>query len=437
MKAIHHQEVKDTLKANSSFAAPFSSYWRPTRNQTESFTRAAIIALDTNVLLDLYRVTPQAREEILTVLQQVADRIFIPHQVALEFHKNRVRVAKDQIDFYASTRKGLESLKEQAVQKVNEFANRCALTVDEKNVLSGTLVKAFKNATGEIQAYEDRFDLTVNKVLNEDPVLARLSTLLHGKVGPGFDDEQHAAALKEASRRVEAQVPPGYRDGGKDANAHGDYFLWEQVLLEAERRKMPVLMVSNDNKEDWVHKELNFTIGPRCELVEEMKYRAGVNFQTISFPGFLEIVKKEAPAAVSDQTLDQAKMAQRREFAIRYPTFTMEVPESTLESLRKEFSQSMEWSEENVRMAERMARKIGPSTPDYEKEIAELEIASAHRMRESIRDDADRIERAISSVAPTERGVIIEVPEYMRRRLLGVLSKQDGRQGRPENLTSE
>ena len=62
--------------------------------------------------------------------------------------------------------------------------------------------------------------------------------------------------LIEAKRRIDAQIPPGYRDaakkgvgGGADGGA-GDYLVWHQSVVEATRRDLP-LGATGDEKEDW------------------------------------------------------------------------------------------------------------------------------------------------------------------------------------------
>ncbi len=44
----------------------------------------ALFVFDTNVLLNLYRYQSGTRDELLNVLAQLSDRIWIPHHVALE-----------------------------------------------------------------------------------------------------------------------------------------------------------------------------------------------------------------------------------------------------------------------------------------------------------------------------------------------------------------
>ncbi|MEV1132405.1 PIN-like domain-containing protein [Agromyces sp. NPDC049794] len=50
------------------------------------------IVLDANALLGLYEQTAATRAVYVGALESVQERLWLPHQVALEFHKNRRRV---------------------------------------------------------------------------------------------------------------------------------------------------------------------------------------------------------------------------------------------------------------------------------------------------------------------------------------------------------
>ncbi len=92
----------------------------------------------------------------------------------------------------------------------------------------------------------------------------------------------------EGIQRVKDQRPPGYADAKKEGSqAAGDYVLWRQLLDEAATRKLPVLLVTNDQKEDWYRKVHGITIGPRIELISEMLDEAGVPFHTQTLERFL------------------------------------------------------------------------------------------------------------------------------------------------------
>ncbi|WP_141743618.1 PIN-like domain-containing protein [Streptomyces abyssalis] len=300
------------MNLDSSFIAPFGAHWRAPKSFISQMMQDSLIVIDTSVLLGLYRVTIDARYEMLRALKAVQQRVWVPHQVALEFHRNRISAAKDQADFYSTTRSSLESLRDQAIQKIGEFANRCAIDANEKDEIQTELRKAFRGVESRVRQHEKKFDLSTDRVLNADPILAELAQLLDGRVGEPLSPEADSKARKEAERRREEKLPPGYKDRGKGRNADGDYLWWEQTLVMAGERELPVLIISNDEKEDWINKQLNLSVGPREELISEMRERAGVSLQIVTFAAFLESAGSTLSTTVSPGTLTQAKMASTR-----------------------------------------------------------------------------------------------------------------------------
>ena len=50
------------------------------------------------MLLNIYRYTPETREVLFDIIQQLKDRTWLPHQVMLEYHENREEVISQQYD---------------------------------------------------------------------------------------------------------------------------------------------------------------------------------------------------------------------------------------------------------------------------------------------------------------------------------------------------
>ncbi|UQZ41352.1 PIN-like domain-containing protein [Bacillus subtilis] len=47
--------------------------------------------------------------------------------------------------------------------------------------------------------------------------------------------------------------------------------MWKQIIEYANDKKVDVLLISDDNKEDWIKKEDGETIGPQPELIQEFQ----------------------------------------------------------------------------------------------------------------------------------------------------------------------
>jgi hypothetical protein len=105
---------------------------------------------------------------------------------------------------------------------------------------------------------------------------------------------------------VDARLPPGYEDDGK-ADPAGDYLVFRQLINEAKRRKLPVVLVTDDEKEDWYRREQGKPLGARPELREEMMIEAGVPFVIMTTETFLRSVKAYLNFDVASETIDQAK----------------------------------------------------------------------------------------------------------------------------------
>ncbi|WP_157869476.1 PIN-like domain-containing protein [Streptomyces hirsutus] len=394
-----------------------------TKRELAEALKESLIVLDSSVMLDLYRVTPSARAEMINSLLTVKEILWIPYQVALEFHSNRVEAAQDQLNFYNETCKSLEAAQNQAIQRLNEFANRSALGDGEKKKLKGPLEQAFRVAIERVRSHQGVFDLTLSKVLNDDPVLKALAQLLDGRVGEPLSEEEYAKAQDEAVRRKEARIPPGYKDRAKKSNSAGDYIWWEQTLIKATETQKPILIISNDEKEDWITKRVDFSLGPRAELVQEMRQRAGVSLRIVNFPNFLEGIRESSAVSVSRETLSQANIARQQ---------GKERSSRVLVSPRliKEFEAFM-LSVIEERQGE-LSRKIAERdkvTGDLDVEdLLDTEIQRARYVIEMYQDWIVKIREAVSD-APTLKGdLILRIEDgSLRRALLKRLREQQER----------
>jgi hypothetical protein len=77
----------------------FPGYSRPKSEEFAEKFKECIFCFDTNVLLNLYRFTPESRDNLVKVLQhaKIKDRIWLPHRVGLEYQRRRTDVLLGQL----------------------------------------------------------------------------------------------------------------------------------------------------------------------------------------------------------------------------------------------------------------------------------------------------------------------------------------------------
>jgi hypothetical protein len=123
------------------------------------------------------------------------------------------------------------------------------------------------------------------------------------KIPPGFADE-----------KSKSQTALYTYDDIKYKAKHGDLILWLQIIEYMESKKDAcVIFVTDDQKEDWWWIVDNKTLGPRPELVSEMRQAAGTKlFYMYKSNQFLKYAKEYLGAKVSEESIGQVKEVAER-----------------------------------------------------------------------------------------------------------------------------
>ncbi|MDG6105452.1 DUF4935 domain-containing protein [Dactylosporangium aurantiacum] len=289
----------------ANFSDAFLPFIPPTRERTSNALKTGMVVVDTNVLLDAYRYTKGARGELLSALRALGSRLWVPHQVALEFHRNRASVIATHADAYKDAIKAIGSFRkrheEELIGQIKQFANRVVLDEEILKSLLSSVDTMFTSLTQRIGSLQARHGVS-ERFIREDPVLGELQELLKGLVGDPLPPDEQEAARSEAEARIKDNRPPGFQDSSK-ADPCGDYLVWYQSLLEVKKRQIPLVLVTRDGKDDWFSKVQNKQIGALPELVQEALDFAGVDFIALPTRSFLLYAQSELNAIVSQETL--------------------------------------------------------------------------------------------------------------------------------------
>ncbi|MEU5790958.1 PIN domain-containing protein [Micromonospora purpureochromogenes] len=290
------------------FSDGFTHFLAPSDDTIRKALTDGMVVLDTNVLLSAYRFASRAREELFLALERLRERLWIPHQVGLEFHRNRLEVMADRMTTYDSVLNSISTHKSTVgtdlENKIRFLSNRAALTDAERDKLLGELSRLFEPLEQSVQRLSADHAQSDNE--HEDAVLARLQRIVGERIGDEFDEATKEEAGKEAARRIKEQIPPGFKDADKPSK-HGDYFVWRQILNEAKQRTPGYLVfVTGDQKEDWYLKVKGKNVGARPELVEEAKRVCDVQLVMMNTQSLLHHAKKHLNANVSAETIRQA-----------------------------------------------------------------------------------------------------------------------------------
>jgi hypothetical protein len=297
--------------AGQGFFDGFEAYLTPSTGDYLSALTAGLVIPDTNVLLNLYRYKPEARDSLLDVLRSIGDRLWVPHRVVEEFWGARESVLRDPRSTAATTDE-LTDLRDRALQVFRTWANRVSLGAEESRRLQSLLQGGFDGVMEGIAQLDDDGAREYIRDTASDPVLQALERILAGRVGRPQTPAELESALAEGRRRTAQRIPPGYKDGAKGGDAaSGDYLVWSQILAEAGERKCDVLFVTADVKEDWWRRVQGQPRGPRPELVREMRDVARCRLFMLRPDGLLEHARKVLSVDVSASSVEDVGRVER------------------------------------------------------------------------------------------------------------------------------
>jgi hypothetical protein len=330
----------------------FVGYKIASSAEIETALREAVVAVDANVLLDLYRFRPKTSQDLIKTLRSLGDRLVVPHQALREFWRRRQR-AHDSPGI--ATRAATEALDKSARSIRDALATWARATGVNDDEVSG-LIAPVNQCLATLAGGLHKASQDASAEGDGDPILQQLEEILTGRVTTPLTPEEWAECIAEANRRIEANEPPGYMDADKQdgdlpEGGAGDYLFWYEATHYAKELAQDLLIVTRDQKEDWWWRQKADFIGPRPELTLEYHQLTGRRLFLMRPTDLL------ARASVLDVDVDQASSADAERVAlIETPTPT---PSDVAQWMRDELDRTGTLFQADA-VAE-IEREFGPS----------------------------------------------------------------------------
>lgn len=114
---------------------------------------------------------------------------------------------------------------------------------------------------------------------------------------------------QEGRKRYDLKIPPGYEDDNKkdNANQYGDLIMWFQTIDKAGEIGKPVILITDDRKEDWWYKIYGKTIGPRPELINEFKEKTGMMFYLYQAGQFMKYANVYLNGGIEPEAIEEVE----------------------------------------------------------------------------------------------------------------------------------
>lgn len=306
-----------------SIYSDFVEYQNLDKKDAADPVDGTIYAIDTNILLNLYKYSRKTADEMIGALTKMSNVLFVPHQTLHEFWSRLEDVRKGDHHGEAAGKVGTAS--DDVKRTVETWLSRTGLdraTVDVASNIQDSLDEMLKAAA--------RLQVIINETQQESAlgssrIIEDLERILKGRVGPTPDPETRQQLLEDFRRRVADGIPPGNRDAelknGKTDKAAGDFLIWRQCLDEARRRKdeegrsFDLTLITNDLKDDWVRdKSGRRPLAHRLLLREYAEHVGGV-FRIATFLNLVDTASEHFGATVSEEARAQVQEVNRSDAA--------------------------------------------------------------------------------------------------------------------------
>ena len=274
----------------------FPEYYRVTREALKSRFEELVFIFDANALLDIFRLPNPITREVFEVLERYSDQIEIPYHAAEEYNGRIHSVLQEQL-------RNINT----AQSAFNEFVKSLEAKRNQPYISANSAkkLKMFKNSIQ--RDFQVQREYLLDQLLHGE-FQNKMSEVLDGRVLPPFTAEEIQQIEAQGAKRYEQKIPPGWKDKGE--NAYGDLINWKEILRYAKEHQKSVVLVTNDQKTDWMCKYEGKTICPHYELLREFYQTVDNNqlvFHIYTLDRFLDFVHDHDKDSVSEDAISQVR----------------------------------------------------------------------------------------------------------------------------------
>lgn len=289
----------------------FTAYRRPTEEEFAEMWRLCIFAFDANMLLNIYRYTPETQEKFFAILERLKERIWVPHQAATEYFKGREDVIKSQLKVYEDVAAKLDADLEKLAKQLEESCKR------HPSIKIESVIAQIKTAQAESKNSLEKDREKHPDFSESDPLCEKVVELFDGKTGGRFSDVRLADIYEEAEERFKILRPPGYSDAKNKPipEKYGDVVIWFELIEHAKAERKPLVFVTDDRKEDWWVKKNGKTISARLELFEEFQKKANTSIYIYQSDQFIEYAFKFFDIEDAQATVEEVQEVRKQDEA--------------------------------------------------------------------------------------------------------------------------
>ncbi len=321
-----------------------------------------LIFIDTNVLLDFYRIrSKDVSMKFLEKIEEISDLIIVTDQVEMEFHKNRQTVLLStirEIKFH------IDKL------KVPEILSDSSYVKDIKS-LETTLGNKYKEL-------KEEFDKILSSPSSHDEVYKSLQKLFdsNNSIALNRENDNRTDVVKLARERFTLGYPPRK----KSDNSIGDAVNWEWIIKCSQETKQDVIIVTRDNDygfheknesflNDWLKLEFKERVGDEQKI--ELTNLLGYAFEQVEIDVSQDMKEEEDRIVSSVPLYDDRYLERFKKMSAMISEGAKNISSEDLAQQMKKITEVMEKYDFSV--FERLANQTRSLSDKFEGPLKDME----------------------------------------------------------------
>jgi len=295
----------------------FKGFIGYTDDEFKELWEKAIFVVDTNILINFYKYTSmQSTKSLLDILKKLKEngRLWIPHQVALEYFFNYEENMSKQKEGYDLLGKELKKLKEDAQKTLSTVKSKHPYIMTEKYQF---YIDDLAHSNEQLQ---ELLDNEIENLPDSKEIQQDLLNLLDGIIGEPYSQSKINELEKEGKDRYQHDIPPGFKDR-KDNNKqgyrtygdfryqqlYGDLIVWYQIMDRAKDEHNPttIILITEDRKDDWWEKDGQKIKRPHPQLIQEFFNKTQQKFYMYRTENFVRKAMEYLGADVTEEQVQE------------------------------------------------------------------------------------------------------------------------------------
>ncbi|MNC04030.1 hypothetical protein D3C75_514590 [compost metagenome] len=193
----------------------FNGYYTPTEKEFAELWKTCTFVFDTNTLLNLFRYPKDSRDLLLNLMKRVKDRIWLPYQVAMEYHKHLIELIHNQENEYEAIHCTIEKSLKELNNKLMELRHS-NIRVDKIIEMTSNIIKESKKELESQKEYQP--DLAALK--------EELDILVGNRIGREYNQDELNKIYEDGQIRYSNKIPPGFKDISEKKTRKPSIIIW-------------------------------------------------------------------------------------------------------------------------------------------------------------------------------------------------------------------